>query len=105
MPPRSDQWLDWSPPWAPHVKGSYTVRVRGESGFCEPQKIRMQCDFELEPGRTCGATWQTVCTSGNVRSHINNFAKAHAHQDFPHPPRIERPGSKRSTVLDRKAKP
>jgi hypothetical protein len=99
----TEQWITWSPPWAKHVKGKYTRRVRGDEGFCEPQKITMECTH-VDDGRACGARWQTVCNSGNVRRHINNFAIAHAHKDFTKPPRIVRPNSKRSSVLDEKAK-
>lgn len=90
-----EQWIDWSPAWAPHIKGRYTARIRDpESGRSEPQKVTMRCTHEGEGG-VCGATWQTVCASGNVRVHINNFAKAHAHKDFASPARVVRPGSKR----------
>lgn len=103
MPP-SPKWLEWRPPWALHVKGEYTPRERGPSGFCEPQRVRMVCEFELSPGQRCGQTWQTTCASGNVRSHINNFAKAHAHFDFASVPRVVRPGSKRASVLEQAKK-
>lgn len=97
--PKSDdeqQWIEWSPPWAPHVKGKYTPRKRGDEGFCEPQTVLMVCTHkDPETGKLCGANWQTKCSSGNVRSHINNFAKAHAHKDFTRPPRVVRPASKR----------
>jgi hypothetical protein len=92
-----EQWIEWSPPWAPHVKGRYTSKVRGDEGFCEPQRVTMVCTHR-ENGQLCGATWQTVCASGNVRGHINNFAKVHAHKDFAKAPRIVRPNSKRSSV-------
>lgn len=94
------QWIEWSPPWAPHVKGKYTKRVRGDDGFCEPQRVQMACIHRGESGKVCGATWQTVCSTGNVRRHINTFAKVHAHKEFPSPERIVRPGSKRASVLE-----
>lgn len=97
---RSQRWIQWSPPWATHVKGEYTERVRGDDGRCEPQKVRMTCTFTNPEGVVCGATWQTTCASGNVCSHINNFAKAHAHQDFANPPLVVRPNSKRASVLE-----
>ena len=87
--------IEWSPPWAPHVKGRYTPRTRGENGMCEPQHVYMLCAFKHNDGRICGETWQTVCASGNVRRHINNFAKAHSHSDFANPDRVVRPNSKR----------
>lgn len=95
----SEKWIQWSPPWAPHVKGRYTEKCRGDQGFCEPQRVTMLCAFKHEDGSVCGATWQTVCASGNVRGHINNFAKAHDHKDFAAVPRVARPNSKRSTHL------
>ena len=91
--------IEWSPPWAPHVLGRYTPRERDEvTGLCEAQQVFMVCRFRNPDGTLCGQTWQTTCASGNVRSHINNFAKAHAHKDFTAPPRVVRPGSKRSTT-------
>lgn len=87
--------------WAPHVKGKYSQKQRGDSGFCEPQQVHMLCTYRHEDGKVCGATWQTWCSSGNVRGHINNFAKAHAHSTFENPPRVVRPGSKRSSVLEK----
>jgi hypothetical protein len=66
---------EWSPTWAPHVKGIYPSRTFDPiTGQPDEQKISIQCQI-------CGATWQVICTSGLVRSHISNFAKSHLHRD------------------------
>lgn len=98
----SKQWIQWSPKWAPHVKGRYTKRERDPAnGMCEPQHVHMVCAHRGEGGKLCGASWQTICASGQVRNHINRFAKQHTHTDFAQPARIVRPGSKRSTILEK----
>lgn len=100
---RQEQWIQWSPRWAPHVKGKYNPRTRDEeTGMCEPQRVHMLCAFKHPDGTVCGATWQTICASGNVRSHINTFAKQHGHKDFTRPGLIVRPDSKRASILEKK---
>lgn len=65
----------YSPPWAPHVVGTYPDRkFDPETQEWSDQKIEMKCT-------TCGGTYQFTCTSGAVRQHIQNFAVAHAHRD------------------------
>jgi hypothetical protein len=64
----------WRPPAAPHVEGEWTDRVFDERGMPEPQLIKMRCE-------KCGETWQTQCTSGLVRNHIQRFALIHLHRD------------------------
>lgn len=70
----SDTWVDFSPPWAPHVKGSYTDRTFDEDGLPEEQKVRATCTV-------CGTVFQRTCASGQVRTHITTFARLHVHRD------------------------
>lgn len=69
-------WIDYSPPWAPHVKGRYTERtVDPETRQPTEQRYVVKCE-------KCGAQWgPTTCLSGMVRQHIVNFAIAHPHRD------------------------
>ena len=70
-----DQWEEFRPRWAPHVKGEHTARVVDERGVPEPQRWKCTCEV-------CGAIHgPVVCDSGMVRKHISNFAIAHAHRD------------------------
>ena len=65
---------EYSPAWAPHVTGTYGERVPDGDGGWEEQKVHIVCS-------ECGAKWVATCTSGNPRSHVTQFAKAHAHRD------------------------
>lgn len=65
----------YSPPWAPHVVGTYPEKsVDPVTGEPEAQRVNMRC-------ATCGATWRVDCYSGMVKQHVQNFALAHAHRD------------------------
>jgi len=65
----------WRPPYAMHVLGEYDRREHDPvTGLPEPQRVRMVCE-------QCGATWQTMCATGQVRSHIARFASIHLHRD------------------------
>jgi hypothetical protein len=68
----SEQWTEWRPKWAPHVRGEHTPRVMDpETGLPESQKIRIVCE-------RCGATWgPSECTSGLVRNKIAAYALDH----------------------------
>lgn len=67
--------------WAPHVVGTFGPALLDEDGKPEPRDVSIACEH---PG--CGATWKTKCSSGNLRGHVNNFAKMHVHRDvFEHP--------------------
>ncbi len=68
------KWIEWSPPWALHVKGKYTEREVRPDGLPEEQRVVMHCTV-------CGDAWQTGCTSGSVRQHIQRFAFVHIHRD------------------------
>jgi hypothetical protein len=67
-------WISWHPEWAPHIEGRYTERETREDGLAEAQKVEMKCN-------TCGAVWNTWCSSGSVRGHISKFAFIHTHKD------------------------
>lgn len=69
--------VEYRPPWAPHVVGRYPERLwdKEASAWVE-QKIIMTCEH---PG--CGGSFQTTCSSGMTREHVNNFAKSHVHRD------------------------
>ena len=84
----TDEWIEWSPGFAPHVKGKYTRRTFDDDGLPEEQHIRVHCTH-------CGDTWDRECLSGQVRGHIARFATAHLHRDPLAAQRIVRPGSLR----------
>ena len=85
-----ESWIEWSPGFAKHVLGRYTVRTFDpETGLPEPQRIEARCSV-------CGATWQGECLSGQVRTHIARFGSVHAHRDPLAAPRVTRPGSLRT---------
>ncbi len=66
--PRFD--VVYSPPFAPHVTGSYTRREG--SG---PQRYEARC-------AACGESYgPAVCDSGRVRERIAKFAAMHLHRD------------------------
>lgn len=72
---RKDEWREWRPPFAPFVVGRYQRRsFDHEVGMPNPQKVTMECT-------SCAVTWQTMCATGNVRSHIAKFARLHLHRD------------------------
>jgi hypothetical protein len=85
----AEQWVEWNPGFARHVRGRYTVRVFDpETGLPEPQRIEVRCLL-------CGDTWQGTCLSGQVRTHIARFGAVHAHRDPLEASRVVRPGSLR----------
>jgi hypothetical protein len=89
----------WSPQLALHVVGRYAVRSYNEHGFPKPQPFEVVCQIcqvKNEPG----AHWASLCTSGQVRSHIVSFATRHLHRDPLQAPRIERPGNFRRSRLE-----
>lgn len=69
----------WSPPWSPdwckHVSGKWTARVVDEDGLPEPQKVHVACS-------QCGAEYNTVCSTGSVKTHITRFAYVHIHKEL-----------------------
>lgn len=71
---------EWSPPWAKHVKGTYTPRkVTPQGELEEPAVVSAKCSV-------CGAEYgPRKCDTGLVRNHIANFALAHAHRDHFNP--------------------
>jgi len=82
-------WEPWSPAYAPHVLGRYTVReFDPETGLAEEQQVEATCS-------RCHATFQRRCASGLVRDHIARFALVHTHRDPLQAERIERPTSLR----------
>lgn len=72
----------------PHVEGQYATRSFQADGFPRPQPFLCRCSV-------CGATWGSLCLSGNVRAHIVNFAAKHLHRDPMAAEKVERPGSLR----------
>lgn len=66
----------YSPLWCPNVVGRYSPRQQDpETGMPEEQLWEAECT-------ACKARWgPAACTSGLVRNHIANFAKAHTHRD------------------------
>jgi hypothetical protein len=66
-------WESWSPRWAPHIDGKYEpISYDPDTGMPEPAKVTMRCT-------RCGVEWQTMCSSGQQRSHIQTFAQQHLH--------------------------
>ena len=82
-----ETWTAWRPPAAEHVVGRWSQRVFDEYGMPEPQRVEMQCE-------QCGVTWQTICSSGLVRAHVQRFALVHLHRavlhHVPHQPSEDR---------------
>lgn len=67
--------IQWSPQFAPHVKGWYEQRQYDqETGLPETQRWGAECAI-------CGTKWQGSCDSGQVRKHIQRFAIVHLHRD------------------------
>lgn len=75
----------YTPEWAKHVIGRFNKRVIDQdSGEVDPQIIRMECG-------ECKQTHRVRCTSGNVTSWVNQFARVHLHADILDPSRKVRP--------------
>jgi hypothetical protein len=73
---------EYRPPWAPHVVGLIDPHALDVDSMPIPRRIDIRCEHS-----GCGATWQATCTSGAVRTHVNNFAKSHVHRDVFENPR------------------
>jgi hypothetical protein len=80
--------VDWSPQFAPHVKGWYDERQYDDDGLPETQAWGARCD-------QCRHEHRGACDSGQVRKHIQRFALAHLHADPLAAPRVEGVGSRR----------
>lgn len=77
----------YSPPWAPHVQGSFETRaIDPETGLPNEARVEAHCC-------TCSADWQRTCSSGLMRQHINRFAGVHLHRDDPFTPASPLPSS------------
>ena len=61
--------VEFSPTWAPHVKGWHTLR--DEDGVAHWGATCAHCKATAGP---------VACTSGLLRQHINKFALAHVHR-------------------------
>jgi hypothetical protein len=74
----------WSPQMAPHVVGQFAARAFDENGFPKPQPFEVVCT-------RCKQKWASMCTTGQIRSHVVSFATRHLHRDplEQHPPRRE----------------
>jgi hypothetical protein len=64
---------EWSPDWAPHVRGYYYDRLPDEDGIPEEAEVGASCG-------QCGSVFKRMCASGMMRQHIANFAIAHTHR-------------------------
>jgi len=60
---------EYRPKWAEHVLGK--IWPRDDDGV---QVIEMFCE-------KCNAYFRATCTSGRVRTHVNNYALVHVHRD------------------------
>lgn len=81
-------FVEYRPPHAPHVRGSYNERTVDLDGMPEEQDVHAVCEV-------CQATFQRKCASGNVRAWIARFGVVHLHRDpLGHRPRkaAEEPG-------------
>ncbi|MGA7120384.1 MAG: hypothetical protein WBY94_09820 [Polyangiaceae bacterium] len=65
---------EWSPNYAPHVKGHYEDREIGPDGEPEEAEVGAECGI-------CGAAFKRKCKSGLMREWISRFAIAHLHRD------------------------
>lgn len=66
--------IEYSPRWAPHVKGRYSLRVLDpETHEPEEQRVEARCDL-------CGDRYKNVCRQGMPRNHILKFAAVHSHK-------------------------
>lgn len=62
---------DYSPPFAPHVRGSHPDVARDpETGAPEPLKVELHC-------AGCGAREARPCDLGRPRALVHAFALAH----------------------------
>lgn len=78
--PEQPQWFNYSPDWAPHVKGRYEERfVDQETSLPDPQHIEARCEHPDCAGKD--TLWKGTCMSGSVRTWINKYALAHLHRD------------------------
>jgi hypothetical protein len=64
----------YSPEWAPHVTGRYSPRKHDKGGDPVPMTVLMTCS-------KCGAGRRVNSATGQVRSAICRFARAHLHRD------------------------
>ena len=60
---------EFTPPWAPLVKGWYTDRDEDGEG-----EVGAECT-------KCLGSFKRKCTSGLMRQHISNFARSHIHRN------------------------
>jgi hypothetical protein len=67
-------WREYSPQWAPHIKGRYQDRTVDEDGIPEEAPVEAECTV-------CNTKFRRMCASGLMRQHISTFAVAHAHRD------------------------
>lgn len=64
----------YSPPWAPHVTGTFPERTFDEDRVLVPMKIEMSCSL-------CGDRYQKTCETGAVHQWVQKFALVHVHRD------------------------
>jgi hypothetical protein len=66
--------IEYSPKWAPHVKGRYSPRVLDpETKLPEEQRVEARCTL-------CGDRYKNVCRQGMPRNYILKFASFHSHK-------------------------
>jgi len=80
---------EWSPSWAPHVKGYYYEReIDPITHIPEEAEVGGEC---THPGcTTVPKAFKRMCMSGQFRTWISTFARLHLHRDTlndPMPPR------------------
>lgn len=73
---------EWSPDWAPHVKGKFQDREVGRDGLPEEAHIEAFCT-------ACNATFRRMCASGRPRQWIGTFAAQHLHRNPLAPPSVK----------------
>lgn len=65
---------EYSPKWAPHVKGVYSREVDPETGQPEPTWVMLSCSI-------CQDVHRVRCDSGAPRNWVLKYATAHVHRD------------------------
>lgn len=70
-------WVEWSPAFAPHVRGRYREPNPEDS---EPDQVPTW-KIEASCG-SCGTAWRGQCSTGSgVRAQIARFGSLHLHRD------------------------
>ena len=62
---------DFSPPFAPHVRGEYPEKTYDDDGRIDPVRILLSCS-------RCGDASEARCDSGRYREKVVKYALGHA---------------------------